>query len=33
MMALNRYRMRHLAKEGHSGAKRATKLLGVPIDC
>ena len=30
MMALNRYRMRHLAKEGHSGAKRATKLLERP---
>ena len=30
MMALNRYRMRHLAKEGHSGAKRATKLLELP---
>ena len=29
-MALNRYRMRHLAKEGHSGAKRATKLLERP---
>ena len=30
MMALTRYRMRHLAKEGHSGAKRATKLLERP---
>lgn len=30
MMALNRYRMRHLAKEGHNGAKRATKLLERP---
>ena len=30
MMALNRYRMRHLAKEGHGGAKRATKLLERP---
>jgi Mg2+/Co2+ transporter CorB len=28
MMSLNRYRMRHLAKQGHRGAKRATKLLG-----
>ncbi|WP_283787792.1 HlyC/CorC family transporter [Bermanella sp. WJH001] len=27
MMSLNRYRMRHLAKQGHGGAKRATKLL------
>lgn len=27
MMSLNRYRMRHLAKHGHRGAKRATKLL------
>lgn len=27
MMSLNRYRMRHLAKQGHSGAKRASKLL------
>ncbi|MFT7110020.1 MAG: Mg2+/Co2+ transporter CorB [Psychrobacter glaciei] len=28
MMSLNRYRMRHLAKQGHRGAKRASKLLG-----
>jgi Mg2+/Co2+ transporter CorB len=27
MMSLNRYRMRHLAKDGHGGAKRASKLL------
>lgn len=27
MMSLNRYRMRHLAKGGHGGAKRASKLL------
>lgn len=27
MMSLNRYRMRHLAKSGHGGAKRATRLL------
>ncbi|NVK38501.1 MAG: HlyC/CorC family transporter [Gammaproteobacteria bacterium] len=27
MMSLNRYRMRHLAKSGHGGAKRASKLL------
>ena len=30
MMALNRYRMRHLAKEGHGGARRATRLLERP---
>ena len=27
MMSLNRYRMRHLAKQGHGGAKRASRLL------
>lgn len=27
MMSLNRYRMRHLAKSGHGGAKRASRLL------
>lgn len=27
MMSLNRYRLRHLSKQGHSGAKRASKLL------
>jgi Mg2+/Co2+ transporter CorB len=27
MMSLNRYRMRHLAKQGHGGAKRASHLL------
>ncbi|QIZ84980.1 HlyC/CorC family transporter [Bermanella marisrubri] len=27
MMSLNRYRMRHLAKQGHGGAKRASQLL------
>jgi Mg2+/Co2+ transporter CorB len=27
MMSLNRYRMRHLAKQGHGGARRASKLL------
>lgn len=27
MMSLNRYRLRHLAKQGHSGAKRASNLL------
>jgi len=30
MMALNRYRLKHLAKEGHGGAKRAQKLLQRP---
>ena len=30
MMALNRYRLKHLTKEGHGGAKRAGKLLERP---
>ncbi|NUY56841.1 MULTISPECIES: HlyC/CorC family transporter [unclassified Salinivibrio] len=30
MMALNRYRLRHLSKSGHSGAKRVEKLLARP---
>ncbi|MEQ8664047.1 MAG: CNNM domain-containing protein, partial [Gammaproteobacteria bacterium] len=30
MMALNRYRLRHLAERGHRGAKRAQKLLDRP---
>lgn len=30
MMALNRYRLRHLIKHGHSGAIRAGKLLDEP---
>lgn len=30
MMALNRYRLKHLSKEGHGGAKRAAKLLQRP---
>ncbi|GLS82521.1 HlyC/CorC family transporter [Paraferrimonas haliotis] len=30
MMALNRYRLRHLSKEGHKGAQRASKLLERP---
>ncbi len=30
MMALNRYRVRHLSKEGHGGARRAEKLLERP---
>jgi len=30
LMALNRYRLRHLAKRGHSGAMRAQRLLDQP---
>lgn len=30
MMTLNRYRLRHLANNGHKGAKRAIKLLERP---
>lgn len=30
MMALNRYRLRHLANQGHKGAKRVEKLLERP---
>ncbi|MFT7564969.1 MAG: Mg2+/Co2+ transporter CorB, partial [Bacteroidia bacterium] len=30
LMALNRYRLRHLANKGHSGAKLAQKLLLQP---
>ena len=30
MMTLNRYRLRHLATNGHKGAKRATKMLERP---
>lgn len=30
MMSLNRYRLRHLAKKGHSGALRVTELLARP---
>jgi Mg2+/Co2+ transporter CorB len=30
LMALNRYRLRHLANDGHRGAKRAQKLLEKP---
>ena len=30
MLSLNRYRLRHQAKEGHRGAKRATELLSRP---
>jgi Mg2+/Co2+ transporter CorB len=30
LMTLNRYRLRHLARDGHPGARRAEKLLGRP---
>ncbi|MGH8351956.1 MAG: HlyC/CorC family transporter [Pseudomonas sp.] len=30
MLSLNRYRLRHLAKQGHRGAKRASALLNRP---
>lgn len=30
MMSLNRYRLRHLEKKGHKGAKRASRLLKRP---
>ncbi|MDA1075244.1 MAG: HlyC/CorC family transporter [Proteobacteria bacterium] len=30
MMALNRYRLRHLVNEGHAGARKADKLLRRP---
>ena len=30
MMALNRYRLRHLARAGHQGARRANRLLERP---
>ncbi|MGV6817053.1 MAG: HlyC/CorC family transporter [Thiotrichales bacterium] len=30
LMSLNRYRLRHLADQGHAGAKRAYKLLKEP---
>jgi Mg2+/Co2+ transporter CorB len=30
MLSLNRYRLKHLAKEGHRGANRARKLLDTP---
>jgi Mg2+/Co2+ transporter CorB len=30
MMSLNRYRLRHMQKHGHKGAKRAAKLLARP---
>ena len=30
MMSLNRYRLKHLARNGHKGAKRVEKLLDRP---
>ncbi len=30
MMSLNRYRLKHLEKQGHKGAKRVSKLLNRP---
>ncbi len=30
MMSLNRYRLKHLAKQGHKGAKRVEKMLNRP---
>ncbi|WP_286974253.1 CNNM domain-containing protein, partial [Pseudomonas sp.] len=30
ILSLNRYRLRHRAKEGHRGAKRVTALLNRP---
>ena len=30
MMSLNRYRLRHMAKNKHKGALRASKLLAKP---
>jgi len=30
MMSLNRYRMKHLQRTGHTGARRASKLLETP---
>lgn len=30
MMSLNRYRLKHLAKNGHKGAKRVERLLDRP---
>ncbi|HIE55479.1 MAG TPA: DUF21 domain-containing protein, partial [Chromatiaceae bacterium] len=30
LMTLNRYRLRHLAEEGHKGAELAQKLLARP---
>ena len=30
MLSLNRYRLRHLDRQGHRGARRATRLLERP---
>jgi len=30
MLSLNRYRLKHMAKEGHKGAKRVSRLLSRP---
>ena len=30
MMSLNRYRLKHLARNNHAGANRASKLLETP---
>ncbi|MGD8359744.1 MAG: CNNM domain-containing protein, partial [Lysobacterales bacterium] len=30
LMAINKYRLRHLANQGHRGAKLAQKLLSKP---
>ena len=30
LLSLNRYRLRHLSREGHKGAQRASRLLGKP---
>ncbi|MEQ9463788.1 MAG: CNNM domain-containing protein, partial [Haliea sp.] len=30
MMSLNRYRLKHLRKQNHKGARRASKLLDRP---
>lgn len=30
LMSLNRYRLRHLTKQGHAGARRASRLLDQP---
>ncbi|MFB1010273.1 MAG: CNNM domain-containing protein, partial [Thiopseudomonas sp.] len=30
LLSLNRYRLRHLQREGHKGAQRASRLLNQP---
>ena len=30
ILSLNRYRLRHLSREGHKGARRAANLLSKP---